>query len=101
MIRNETEICHYIGNIQVMVINPKYHNNGLFSLGFTTFEVFTQPFNWKVNRRYKDFEWLQRCLANRFSGYYVPSAPSGAEDPLEDALLERERRHHEQEELLP
>jgi len=59
------------GQVKIMVTNPKYHNNGVFRFGYTTFEVFTQPFNWRVTRRFKDFQWLRESLVNRFSASSV------------------------------
>lgn len=43
----------------------------MFFKGYTTFHVNTQPFNWDVNRRFKDFEWLRQCLVNRYCASIV------------------------------
>lgn len=54
----------------------------MFLKGYTTFHINTQPFNWDVNRRFKDFEWLRQCLVNRYCAsivaclYQVPYLPS-------------------------
>lgn len=60
----------------MVVTNPKYHDNGIFRLGYTTFEILTEPFHWRAIRRYKDFEWLHKALVSRFSGSFVPHLPS-------------------------
>lgn len=57
--------------VRIVVGNPKYHTNGVFKFGYTSFEVWTQPFNWRVTRRFKDFEWLRKVLSSRFSGCTV------------------------------
>jgi PX domain len=58
-------------NVSVHVSNPVYHDRGMFFKGFTTFSISTQPFNWDVNRRFKDFEWLHACLKNRYCAHVV------------------------------
>lgn len=63
-------------NVKIMVLNPKYNDNGLFRFGYTSFEVFTQPFNWRVTRRFKDFEWLHKSIENRFPAYFIPTMAS-------------------------
>jgi PX domain len=61
---------------KIIVSNPKYHDSGIFRLGYTTFEILTEPFHWRAIRRYKDFEWLHKSLAAKFCGCFVPHLPS-------------------------
>jgi hypothetical protein len=37
----------------------------------TVFVVETQPLGWKVNRTFKDFQWLYKCLNGKYPTYYV------------------------------
>lgn len=69
--RPENDIVHEKENISVQVTNPVYHDRGMFLKGYTTFSISTQPFNWDVNRRFKDFEWLHVCLKNRYCAHIV------------------------------
>lgn len=61
-----------------MVTNPKYHDSGIFRLGYTTFEILTEPFHWRAVRRYRDFEWLYKALTSKFCGSFVPHLPNKA-----------------------
>lgn len=31
----------------------------------------TEPFSWKVNRTFKDFQWLYKSLNGKYPGFYV------------------------------
>lgn len=37
----------------------------------TIYIVETQPLGWKVNRTFKDFQWLYKCLNGKYPTYYV------------------------------
>ena len=60
-----------INEVKSIISNPRYQASGLFKFGFTTFDIYTEPFGWKVTRRFKDFEWLHRQLTARFSACFV------------------------------
>ena len=80
------ELVQRRNEIKIMVTNPKYHTNGVFRFGYTTFEIWTQPFNWRVTRRFKDFEWLHKALVSRFSACSVDVINSGPDDCIQDPV---------------
>ena len=60
-----------VKDIKVEVSDPEEVKTGILVNNYTVFTVKTQPFNWNVKRRYRDFEWLHKSLHRRFSAHYV------------------------------
>jgi len=65
----------------------------LFQSDYITYLVTNDPLEFKVRRRYSDFEWLRNILLNFFPGTIIPQIPSkNYEDRLhEDFIVKRMR----------
>lgn len=59
--------------IRLTVSEPE--TRGSYLTKYTVYLVKQDPQNYKVRRRFSDFEWLQRTLMNRYIGIVVPSLP--------------------------
>lgn len=57
----------------VTVSDPSKFKAGLPRNDNTLFIVETDPLGWKVNRSFKDFQWLYKCLNGKYPANYVPS----------------------------
>ena len=49
-------------DIKVTVQNPREIDGGVFGKSYVVYEVKTAPFDWLVERRYSDFDWLRKML---------------------------------------
>jgi hypothetical protein len=47
----------------------------ILSKAYITYKIMTLPFNYSVNRRYSDFEWLRQTLSSLYSGHLIPPIP--------------------------
>jgi sorting nexin-7/30/sorting nexin-8 len=45
---------------------------GVFSKSYVTYAIKTNPFDYKVCRRYSDFLWLRNILVREYPSYSVP-----------------------------
>ena len=58
-------------NIIVKVSNPEKVSGGIFSKSFISYDVETQPFDFKTKKRYSDFLWLRKTLSMMYSNCVV------------------------------
>lgn len=61
--------------IKVTIKDPITSEKTLLSLPYVTYEVFTEPSNWSVRRRYSDFFLLRNILCKYFPRYLIPPLP--------------------------
>ena len=61
--------------INVMIQNPKGVETSIFKSNYIIYEVLTFPTQWKVSRRYSDFDWLRQTLKKIHPGQYCPPLP--------------------------
>ena len=62
--------------IKIIVRNPEEVDGGVFGKNYVKYEVYTEPFGWKVERRYSDFDWLRKLLQKFFPSFNVPPLPN-------------------------
>ena len=63
-------------DIKVTVQNPREIDGGVFGKSYVVYEVKTAPFDWLVERRYSDFDWLRKMLQKYFPSFNVPPLPT-------------------------
>ena len=93
----------YTDNIQIKVDSfEKVEEKKLFSKGYITYSIVTMPFNWKVKRRFNDFEWFHQILVKHYSYCLIPSIPKKKKnlnklvtDKFDEAFLRRRARKFE------
>ena len=61
--------------ISIIIDNPKGVETSIFKSNYIIYEVFTVPAQWKVSRRYSDFDWLRQTLKKIHPGLYCPPLP--------------------------
>ena len=61
-----------VQNIEIKIISYKKIDKGIFSKSYFTFLIETNPHNFKVYRRYSDFEWLKERLSIIFNTHILP-----------------------------
>ena len=61
--------------LKVTIKNPKTNEKSLLSLGYITYEVFTEPSLWSVRRRYSDFTLLRSILCKFYPRSLIPPLP--------------------------
>jgi len=61
--------CNFVLNSSFF--SPEKHGGGFFSKAYITYLVTTQPTDYRVRRRYSDFEWLKTILSTIFPGVSV------------------------------
>lgn len=62
--------------ISIKIKNPTESvEGGVFTNSFTFYELYTEPFGWKVKRRYSDFDKLRKLLEKFFPNFYLPPLP--------------------------
>ena len=47
----------------------------LFSKSYVTYLIITKELNWKVKRRFSDFEWLRQILVTNYNYCLIPCIP--------------------------
>ena len=93
----------YSDNVQIKVDSfEKVEEKKLFSKGYITYSIVTMPFNWKVKRRFNDFEWFHQVLVNNYNYCLIPSIPKKKKnlnkivtDKFDEAFLRRRARKFE------
>lgn len=55
----------------IKVVEPMVKEGGLFSSKSVSYVLETKPFDWKVQRSYKDVLWLREQLQKEFPGHIV------------------------------
>ena len=61
-----------VQNIEIKINSYKKIDKGIFSKSYFTFLIETNPHNFKVYRRYSDFEWLKERLSIIFNTHILP-----------------------------
>lgn len=95
---NEISKCD---NIQIKIESFEKVERKLFSKSYAIYTIITLPFNWKVRRRFSDFEWLHQTLTNNYNYCLVPAFQRkknlnkiGA-DKFDKAFLRKRKRKFE------
>ena len=70
----ETELSK-CDKVTITLSYPEKVEGGLFSKGYVTYLVTTMPFDYKVRKRYSDFEWLRSILQTIYIGSVIPPIP--------------------------
>ena len=58
--------------IQIKLSSPEKVDGGIFGKSYVTYLVETDPFGFKVRKRYSDFEWLRNALSLQYVGCVIP-----------------------------
>ena len=61
--------------VTITINNPKAVEASIFKSNYITYEVFTDNTEWRVTRRYSDFDWLRQTLKRIHPGLYCPPLP--------------------------
>jgi len=81
-------------NFTVNISSPEKIDGGFFSKSYITYLVATDPFGFKVRRRYSDFEWLRGILCDHFPAYLIPPIPiKNFSDRFNDEFVEKRMRY--------
>jgi len=70
----------------------------LFSKSYIVYIVTTSPLNYKVKRRFSDFEWLRQTIANVYGYCAIPTIPKKNKiggDDFDEAFLRKRSRTFE------
>ena len=59
-------------DIEITISDPQKMEGGIFSKGYITYLVKTQPLKFEVRRRFSDFEWLREILKNQYINCIIP-----------------------------
>ena len=62
--------------IKIKIKNPQEIIGGVLSSNYIVYDLYTEPFNWKVTRRYSDFDKLRNILIKCFPGFNIPPLPN-------------------------
>ena len=96
---NEITKCE---NVQIKIDSfEKVKGNNIFSKSYATYLIITMPFNWKVRRRFSDFEWLHQILKQDYKYCLIPSIPKKKNinklvaDKFDEAFLRKRSRKFE------
>jgi len=83
-------------NIKLNISSPEKQAGGFFSSDYITYLITTEPHNFKVRRRYSDFEWLRNILLEFFPGFMIPPIPSkNYGERLHDDFIHKRMRYLE------
>jgi len=81
-------------NVTITISAPEKHSGGFFQSDYITYSVYTDPLNYKVRRRYSDFEWLRGILLDFFPGSMIPPIPGkNFGDRLQEGFIEKRMRY--------
>jgi len=92
---NELNKCE---NLMVRVESFQKVEGKLFSKSYVVYIVTTSPLNFKVKRRFSDFEWLRQTIANVYGYNAIPTIPRKNKiggDDFEEAFLRKRSRTFE------
>ena len=73
-VSEKSELIKY-ENIQIEMTMGEKVPGTFFSKAYMTYIITTSPLNFKVRRRYSDFEWLRSNLLNFYSSNVIPPIP--------------------------
>ena len=66
-----TEISESYG-VDIKLSSPEKIEGGIFTKSYVTYLVETNPFGFRVRKRYSDFEWLKNILALHYPNCIMP-----------------------------
>ena len=96
---NEITKCQ---NVEIKILKFEKVEGKLFSKSYVSYLVATNPLNWKVRRRYNDFEWLHQTLVNYYNFCLIPPIPKKKKnlnkivsDKFDEAFLRKRTRKFE------
>ena len=95
---NEISKCD---NIQIKVENIEKIEGKLFSKSYVLYTIVTLPLNWKVRRRFSDFDWLHQILSNNYNYCLIPAFQKKKNlnkigtDKFDKAFLRKRKRKFE------
>ena len=69
---SETTPITDTSGIQIKLSSPEKVDGGIFGKSYITYLVETDPFGFKVRKRYSDFEWLRNALSIQYVGCVIP-----------------------------
>ena len=73
--KNEETDLSKASNVTITLSYPEKVEGGIFSKSYVTYLVTTLPFDFKVRKRYSDFEWLRSMLQSIYIGSVIPPIP--------------------------
>ena len=76
-------------NIEIVITSLQKVDKGIFTKSFYSFSITTNPFDFHVDRRYSDFDWLRERLSVMFHTSILPRIPKKGEG---DQKMERRKR---------
>jgi hypothetical protein len=82
-------------DIKIEVTVGEKVNRKMFSKAYMTYLITTNPLNYKVNRRYSDFEWLRQTLLHLYPSNIIPPIPKKTKmgkNKFEEAYLIKRTR---------
>ena len=89
-------------NIKVEVGPFERVQGKFFSKSYVTYLIITKELNWKVKRRFSDFEWLRQILVTNYNYCLIPCIPKKkkninklAGEKYNEAFLRQRRRKFE------
>ena len=69
---SETTPITDAGSVQIKLSSPEKVDGGIFGKSYITYLIETSPFNFRVRKRYSDFEWLRNALCSQYLGCVIP-----------------------------
>ena len=66
-----TELTETAG-IEIKLSSPEKIEGGIFEKSYVSYLVETNPFGFRVRKRYSDFEWLKNILSNFYPQCVIP-----------------------------
>ena len=59
----------------ITIQNPTVVETSIFKSNYIIYEIYTDVTQWRVTRRYSDFDWLRQTLKKIHPGLYCPPLP--------------------------
>lgn len=69
---SETTPISKQAELKITISDPEKMEGGIFSKGYITYLVKTEPSKFEVRRRFSDFEWLREVLMNQYNNCIIP-----------------------------
>ena len=67
----KTELTEAVG-IEIKLSSPEKIEGGIFEKSYVSYLLETNPFGFRVRKRYSDFEWLRNILSNFYPQCVIP-----------------------------
>ena len=68
----EISELNQVKNVNIRLSFPEKVEGGIFTKSYVTYLIQTEPFGYKVRKRYSDFEWLQNALSTNYIYCVIP-----------------------------